>query len=349
MRARQRIDPGDHLGGALLIGLDRKPETVPAFQRRIGKRRGDHVERQLQPVGFLGIDGEVQIVALRAACELDQPRHQLRHHAGVAHRLEARMQRGEFDGNAGPFGQGTAARAAADRVDRGGIGIEIALRVLGGARAFAEHVEGIARGGGRMHARQRRLDGFAQHEVAAHQPHRLPRGGAHRGRAEPLGEPADRALRRLAGLDHPRRQAERPGRGIDQEGGGFGLVMDEVAFAELVLDELVGGAGIGHAQQRFRQHHQRQPLLGREREFAQHVLDAAERIVIGPDRLDQAGRDAVDPLLLLGVEPCGRKQTFRDDAIIRGVRCSEWRRGRRHGATVHAGVLSRNRQATKNV
>ena len=78
--------------------------------------------------------------------------------------------------------------------------------------------------------------------------------------------------------------------------------MDEVAFAELVLDEPVGGAGIGHAQQRFRQHHQRQALLGRERELAQHVLDAAERIVIGADGLDQAARDAVDPLLLLGLE-----------------------------------------------
>ena len=99
--------------------------------------------------------------------------------------------------------------------------------------------------------------------------------------------------------------------------------MDEVALAELVLDELVGGAGIGHAQQRLRQHHQRQTLLGRERELAQHVLDPAERIVIGADRLDQACRDAVDLMLLLGIEPCRGKQTFRDDAIIRGVRCSK--------------------------
>jgi hypothetical protein len=41
-----------------------------------------------------------------------------------------------------------------------------------------------------VRARQRRLDGFAEHEVAAHQPHRLPRRGAHRGQADPLGQPA---------------------------------------------------------------------------------------------------------------------------------------------------------------
>ena len=89
------------------------------------------------------------------------------------------------------------------------------------------------------------------------------------------------------------------------------LVMDEVALAELVLDELVGGAGVRHAQQRFRQHHQRQPLLGGEREFAQHVLDAAERIVIGPDRLDQPRRRAVDPRLLLRAQPRGCEQAGR--------------------------------------
>ena len=71
-------------------------------------------------------------------------------------------------------------------------------------------------------------------------------------------------------------------------------MVDEVALAELVLDKLVCGAGIGHAQQCFRQHHQRQALFGREREFAQHVLDAAERIVIGADRFDQPRRGTID-------------------------------------------------------
>ena len=60
------------------------------------------------------------------------------------------------------------------------------------------------------------------------------------------------------------------------------IVEDDLAgvggvLAELVLDEEIGGLSVRHAQQRFGEHHQRQPLARREREFAQHVLDAAER------------------------------------------------------------------------
>ena len=92
---------------------------------------------------------------------------------------------------------------------------------------------------------------------------RLPRRRPHRRRAQPFCQPSDGPLRRLAGLDHAGRHAERPGRGIDQERARPRLVMDEIALAELVLDELVGGAGVRNPQQRFRQHHQCQPLLGR--------------------------------------------------------------------------------------
>ncbi len=134
--------------------------------------------------------------------------------------------------------------------------------------------------------------------MAAHQPHRLPRRGAHRWSTQTFGQPADRALRRLAGLDHARRYAERPGGRVDQKRARLGLVVDEIALAELVLDELVGGAGIRHAQQRLRQHHQRQTFFGRQRELAQHVLDAAEWIVVGADGLDQPRRRTVDPRFL---------------------------------------------------
>ena len=57
---REPVDMVDHVTGAHLIGLDREAKSVPACQRRFAERRGDHVERQFQPVGFLGIDGEIQ-------------------------------------------------------------------------------------------------------------------------------------------------------------------------------------------------------------------------------------------------------------------------------------------------
>ena len=45
----------------------------------------------------------------------------------------------------GRSGRGRSSARAADGFDRVGVGIEIALGIVGGARAFAEHVEGIAR------------------------------------------------------------------------------------------------------------------------------------------------------------------------------------------------------------
>ncbi len=82
-------------------------------------------------------------------------------------------------------------------------------------------------------------------------------------------------------------------------------MVHEIAFAELVLDEPVGGAGVGYAQQRFGEHHQREAFFGGKREFAQHVLDAAETVVTGANGIDQARRGTVDPRLLLRaqVEP----------------------------------------------
>jgi hypothetical protein len=103
--------------------------------------------------------------------------------------------------------------------------------------------------------------------------------------------------------------------------------MDKVALTELVLDELVGGARIRHAQQGFRQHHQRQALLGGECEFAQHLLDSAEPIVIGSDGPDQARRRSVDPAVLFRAQPCRGQKPGRDGAVIVGVRRLEgWKK-----------------------
>jgi hypothetical protein len=82
-------------------------------------------------------------------------------------------------------------------------------------------------------------------------------------------------------------------------------MVDEVALTELVLDEAVGGARVGHAQQRFRQHHQREAFLGGQREFAQHVLDAAKPVVLGADGLDQAHGSPVDPCLTVRAQAGG--------------------------------------------
>jgi hypothetical protein len=114
-------------------------------------------------------------------------------------------------------------------------------------------------------------------------------------------------------------------------------VVDEVTFAELVLDELVGGAGVGHAQQCLGQHHQREALLGRERELPQHVLDPAkipsEPVVALADRLDQPGRGPVDPGFLRRGEMRRRQQLRSKLGIVRRVGGGKGRRDVRHGVS----------------
>jgi len=85
-------------------------------------------------------------------------------------------------------------------------------------------------------------------------------------------------------------------------------VVDEIALAEFAFDELVGGAGVGNPQQCFGEHHQRQPLFGRQRELAQHVLDAAERTVVGSDSLVQPRRGLVHLLFVDRIQPRAMEQ-----------------------------------------
>ena len=101
----------------------------------------------------------------------------------------------------------------------------------------------------------------------------------------------------------PSAQAE----ALTEEGVRLRLVMGEVALAELVLDQPVGGGGVRHAQQRLGQHHQGEPLLGGERVLPQHLLDAAEPAAVGADRLDRGrARAASIRALALGRERAPR-------------------------------------------
>ena len=86
----------------------------------------------------------------------------------------ARVQRGELDRNPRAFINAAAIRGFADRVDRLLVGDHIGLSIGGGERRFAQHIVGVTEpflfqlaGVG-----QRFGDGFAGHELFAHQTHR---------------------------------------------------------------------------------------------------------------------------------------------------------------------------------
>ena len=268
----------DHGGGAFLVGLNGEAETMPAGERGRGGKRRENIEREFEPVGFLGIDGEIQVVGACRGGEFEAAGHELGEHAGARQRLVAWAERRKLDRNPRPVRKGIGARRGADRRDGPGIGGEIALRILGRARPFAEHVEGIAseRSRARAHALQGFTDRLAEDEMRAHEPHRLADRRAQRRQADASRKAGQYALRRLARMEDPRAQAERPARSRDEQGIGFDCVMRPIGMTELVFDQPIGGRRVRNPQQRLGEHHQGKALFGGKRIFAQHIFDAAE-------------------------------------------------------------------------
>ena len=319
-RGDRLFGPVDNRQGTLLIGLHGKAEAFEAAQRRIAKHCADNLERQFEPVGFLGVDGETEFVRLRHAGELGDTRRQFRKNALARDRLEARMQRRELDRNTRPCRPGGIPGARADGRNRTGISIEIFLGVIGGARAFAQHVERIAEFAVTACARQGFVDGLAKYEMPADQPHGLPGGGAQGGQAETFDDGVEDGLGRLARMDDARRDPKRPGGSRDQERRGFDVAVEPAAGGELIFDQPVGGSGIGHAQQRLGEDHQSEALLGRERIGVQEILDAAEAAGSGANRLDEAARAGIDAALGCSVEPGADQKPGRQILVGRRER-----------------------------
>ena len=85
------------------------------------------------------------------------------------------------------------------------------------------------------------------------------------------GSPSRRTMRAqraldaaLAFVEHLAGQHQRPGRGVDEDRTGAARMRRPVVRRDLVADQLVHRLGVGHAQQRLGQAHQRHALLGRE-------------------------------------------------------------------------------------
>jgi hypothetical protein len=146
MPARELGQPFDHEGRALLVGLHREAEALPALQRRRGEHALEDVERELEAVGLLRVQRHAHVAAARALHQRLHARHELGHHALALRVFVARMQRGELDGDA---------RAAEDGRRRGRAFHAMRGDGIDGALVSREVAPGVGRGEGR----------FAQHVV----------------------------------------------------------------------------------------------------------------------------------------------------------------------------------------
>ena len=269
------------MAGALAIGLYHDAEPVPTGEPLVGQHRRDHVEAEVEPVSFLGIDVEAHIGATRHHGEGERALHQLVHHPLALHELVARMQCRKLDRNARVVAHRAGGGTGSEHRDGLGIGGAIALGVGLGARRLAQHVVGIGeavalglpRDAGRF------LDVASEHELRAQDLHRLHHGGADHRLADALHEILDGAGNPCPALaQHRAGEGERQGGDIDQRRVGAVEMLGPARWRDLVFDQVVDGAVVGHPQQRLGEAHQRDALIGRQRIFGEEGFEHAARL-----------------------------------------------------------------------
>ncbi len=188
-RAGEGVEPLNHRGRALAIGLHHDAEAVPPRQSRVAQHRLGNVQREIEAVGLLGVDVQAKPARFGVEGEGQHPRRQLTHDARALGELIARVQRRELDGDAGIVANVRRRGARRKGRDRRAVGLVIRFGVARRQRRLPQHVIGVREalgfvGGG---ARQRALNRFAEHEVAAEFLHR-PR---HRRANDRLAHPFD--------------------------------------------------------------------------------------------------------------------------------------------------------------
>ena len=352
---RQIDDPVDDEGAALAIALHHEAQAVPAGKLRIGRQAFQQVERQFQPVGFLGIDVEADVVALGQQRQLLHGRQQFAHHAVRLRADIARVQRRQFDRNARPRIDAPPGRRLADGVDRSLIIGIIAPGVGGRGRRLAQHVIAVGKALG-FHlprALQRFLDGFAGHELLAHHAHRqvdaAPDHRLARARDQPRQRRAQPAI--VDAADQLARHHQAPGGGIDEQRLLAAQMRSPVAVGDLVADQRIARGRIGNAQQRLGQAHQRHPFLAGQRIFLHQPLDAAA-FAIGAQRGHQRARGAGDGGARRGGQSRrgdqGRKRLRLVAAIGGGDRLTQRRRLANGGGELGERLVGHGRRIIAN-
>ena len=276
-RHAQRIGPLHHGAGAALVGLDGHAQAIPASQTGVSGGGLDDVQAHLQPLAFLGVDGETDAAGLCGAGQLDQAAGQFRHGAVGFQRLVARVQGRELHRDA-VLGEHLPAclGGGAGGADGVQVGVEIAVAVVGSAGGFAEHVEGIAERavGAAVGAFERLVDVAAQHERLAHPLHGGGDAGAD-GRLAQTGDGGAQGPAAGGGVGQGLGQDQPEGSAVDQHRVGPAQVRAPVAAAQLVADQGVGRAGVGDAQIGLGQAQQGGALLAGEAVFLQEAVDPA--------------------------------------------------------------------------
>ena len=222
---REVREPMDDRKRALLIGLHCKAEPVPVLQRILFAQGFEDIERQIEPFGLFGIDGDAKMRLARLGAEPRQRRDQFQHDVAALDGFEAGMERGQLYRDAGPLEQRPRARrpGLGNGVHRLAVALEIERSMATRDRGFAQHVEGEPKPALDKGTRflQRFFDGAAEHEMAAQKldrsHHRLADHRFAETRREPAQNRVEIPARRILYFDDLAGQHQGPGRSIDEQ------------------------------------------------------------------------------------------------------------------------------------
>ncbi len=294
--APREIDqPVDDPRRALLVGLHDHAEAVPVRQCRIGGEAPGDVERQIEPLALLGVDGEPHAVPAGQHAQFAHARQQFGQYPLALGAAIARVQRRQLHRDAGPGFRSERTGDGADLGDRCLVGGEVGIGLGGGDGGFAEHVEreAIAALPSLAGVGQCLADGLPGDELLAEQAHRqVDTLADHRLAAardqlrEAVAELLVAVGRYQAARDH-----QPPGCRVDEQRLVAAEMGAPVAAADLVADQGVGRGRIGNPQQCFGQAHERHALAAGQRELAHQGIDAARAAASPAKAGDQPAGD----------------------------------------------------------
>ena len=321
--ASQRGDPIQHGGCTLLVRLHRQAQPLPAGQPRIAQHRVEDVEAEFQPVGLFRIDRQADRVLLRCQRQRSQRGDQCRHAARLLEVLVARVQCRQLDRDLRRIRRRAPGGGATDRSDRIDVGASVTLGVGLRFCCLAQHVETIAPAAafGGVGACEGFVDRAAHHELPCQHAHAAAQGGAdHRlaHAADHAGDGSGDAVLRFLHGQHAAGQHEGPGVGVHCQRFAAANMVLPVAAADAVLDQGVGGGGVGDAQQRLGEAEQRNAFGGAQAVFLQEVSDIGAGLVGGAGGTHQAAGSGLHGGGLVWRQGGGMNQR-RQDGWFRGA------------------------------
>ncbi len=255
----------DHIRAALLISLDHETDAVPAGELRFETQALEQIQRQLQAIGFFGVDVQADVVLLGEQGQRQQARVQFIHHPLILGAAVAWVQCRELDGNPRAFVDAATVGGLADGVDSLLVRRQVLLRIMFGECRFTQHVVGVteALGFEATGIGQGFADGFASDELLAHQAHGHVDALADHRFAAFTDDAAQRGrkARLIVSGNQPAGKQQTPGGGVDEQRRAVAQVRLPVAVADLVANQGIAGALVWNTQQCFGQAHQRDALL----------------------------------------------------------------------------------------